>query len=151
VKPLYDGAPLSYSEVRGTDAIGAGNIYVDVIAERAGQKLRSHLVDALRDIKFVRKKYRLGIILDQKEKPFAFSADGNAKRVFFIYSANVVLTNEEGKKLSERNISASTSYNIAHTQGEVGVSLYGRYNDALLKELSCRIIENIKTVLINEN
>jgi hypothetical protein len=146
VKPLYDEAPLSYSEKTGT-----GNIYVEVIAERAGQKLRSHLIDAFWDIKFVRKKYKLKTILEQKEKPFAFSADGNAKRVFFICSANVILTDEEGKKLSEKNITASTSYNISHAQGEVGVSLYGRYNDALLKELSYRIVENIRAILINEN
>ena len=44
----------------------------------------------------------------------------------------------------DKNISVSTTYNIARAQGEVMLSLYGRINSALLKELARRIVENIK-------
>jgi hypothetical protein len=128
-----------------------GDIYVDVIAEREGQKLRSHLVDAFRDIKFAKKKYRLIVKLSGIERQFAISSDGNAKRVLFVYNANVMLQNSDRTILMNRNISASTVYNISHAHGEVTLSLYGRHNDALLKELTIRIVENIKMVLSNEN
>jgi hypothetical protein len=144
---------------------------VDVIAERDGQKLRSYLVDTFNDMNFINKKCRLTIKLHQYEKPFAISNDGTAKRVSLIYVAAVTLQDRDGGNggsrgnngggnssggggnniIMKKDISVSTSYNIAHSHGEVTLSLYGRHNDALIKELCHRIVENVRMALANEN
>jgi hypothetical protein len=133
--PLYNGCGKSFDEK---------NIVVDVIAERSGQELRGFIQDALRDLNFASKKYRLTIKLAYVEKPFAFSTDGNANRVRQTYTADVVLKDEKGAVVFKRPISVSASANISSAQGEVVLSLYGRNSKALLKELSVRIVENLR-------
>jgi hypothetical protein len=127
------------------------DIYVDVIAGRDGQKLRSHLMDSFRDIRFSRKKCRLSVNIMGYEKSFAIAKDGAAKRVLFTYDAYIVLRDNTNKVIFKRKVSTSTSYNIAHSHGEVTLSLYGRHNDALLKDLCNKIVENIKMSLSCES
>lgn len=143
VRPLYEQAPI-FGE--STDS-SLSNIDVDVIAERDGQKLRSYLIGMLRDIRFAKQHCRLTVTLSSHEKQFALSIDGNAKRVLCIYDAHVILRDDEGKILLNDKVSASTSYNISHAHGEVTLSLYGRHNDHLIKELGYRIIEILRMVI----
>ena len=140
VRPLYDTEHWS-SEVQH------GNISVDIIAERDGQKLRSYLIDTFRDIRFAKKKYRLTMTLKNTEREFAIARDGNAKRTLFTYTAHIVLFDEDGKTIIKRDIAASTSYNIEHSHDEIVLSLFGRHNDHLLKELAHRIVESVRMVL----
>ena len=142
VRPLHDNTMDT-----NIAATSSTNISVDTIAEREGQKLRSHLIDAFRDIRFAKKNYRLTVTLKVIEREFAIGKDGNAKRVLFTYAAFVILRDHTGKNVMEREINASTSYNIGHSHGEVTLSLYGRHNDHLLRELSHRIVENVRMAL----
>jgi hypothetical protein len=146
VRPLYQ---TSHETTGGTAGID-----IDIIAEREGQKLRMYLVDTLRDIsispKLAHRHLRLKIDLSSSEKQYAFSTDGNAKRVKFSYVAHVLLSNENRKNLLDRKISVSVGYNISHSQGEISLSIYGRNNETLLKELANKILENLKMVLENE-
>jgi hypothetical protein len=149
VRPLYNGSDgsckLSNNALdEGPSSSSNGGITVDVIAERDGQKLRSHLTDIFRDLDFAREKYRLKVLLQGYEKQFAISDEGNAKRVSFIYVADVDLFDNSANVVMKKTISVSTSYNISHSHGEMTLSLYGRHNDALLKELSHRIVENVR-------
>jgi hypothetical protein len=110
------------------------------------------LIDKFRDLKFARKKCRLDVKLSGSERQFAISSDGNAKRVQFVYVADTTLLDSDNKSvIFHTPISVSTSYNISYSHGEVLLSLYGRHNDALLRELCDRIVENIKMALKNEN
>lgn len=141
VEPLYkDESQSVFSDID-----------VDIIAERDGQKLRSHLMDAFRDIRFSKKKCRLSVNLVGYERAFAISNDGAAKRTLFTYDAHVTLRDNTSKVIFKRKISTSTSYNIANSHGEVTLSLYGRHNDALIKSLCARIVENIKMSLSHES
>jgi hypothetical protein len=124
---------------------------VDVIAERDGQQLRNYVVDLLRDLNFSNKKYRLIINLTCLEKAFAIATDGNARRVQLSYTANVILKNEKGEIVSSWPVSVHTSSNISSLQGEVVFSLYARNNKVLLKELSCRIVENLRMLIFHES
>jgi hypothetical protein len=137
---LHDGGSLK-----------ANNIDVDVIAERDGQILRGFVVDSLRDLSFAKEKYRLTISLTYVEKPFAIATDGNAKRVSLSYVANVVLKNHREEVVFTRPVSVHASSNISSAQGEAILSLYGRDNGALLKELGRRILESLKVFLSNES
>ncbi|MDR2795027.1 MAG: hypothetical protein LBB12_04590 [Holosporaceae bacterium] len=147
VRPLYQTG-------HGTAGGVASGIDVDVIAEREGQKLRAYLIDTLRDIsispKLAHRHFRLKIDLSSSEKQYAFSTDGNAKRLKFSHVAHVVLQDENRKNLLDREISVYVGYNISHSQGEISLSIYGRNNETLLKELANKILENIKMVLENE-
>jgi hypothetical protein len=182
---LYDD---DYKHVAGTDrdrgsTVATGsNILVDVIGEREGQILRSYLVDSFRDLgNFSSKKYVLHIELSKSEKPFAFSDNEEARRVFFTYKADAKLidvtangeaiaidfdnplddgnlkiakkiTTHKAPSLPTKNIQVvtSTTYNIFHPNGRVLLSLYGRHNNALLRELAYRIVEHIKVILSHE-
>jgi hypothetical protein len=124
---------------------------VDIIAERDGQKLRGFILDSLRDLGLTHKKYRLTITLAYTEKPFAHSSDGNAKRVRLSYTADVILKNEKREIIFRQPISVFISSNISSTPGEVLLSLYGRNNNALLKELSSRIVESLRVFLSHED
>ncbi|MDR2681852.1 MAG: hypothetical protein LBB29_02295 [Holosporaceae bacterium] len=147
IRPLYHHADRNASKV-------ASNIDVDVIAEREGQKLRSYLIDIFRDIdifsKLPHRHFRLQINLSSSEKQYAFSTDGNAKRIKFSHVAQVVLLDENQRKLMDREITVSVGHNISHSQGEISLSIYGRNSETLLKELAHKILENIKMVLENE-
>lgn len=134
----------------GSGAVSSGSITVDVIAEREGQMLRRHLSDMFRDLDFVKKKYFLTTKLSCTENPFAYADDGNAKRIQLIYKAHIVLQDEYRNPILERTVTATVSGNISNAQGEVVLSLYGRNNNAVLRELSARIVENIRVFLINE-
>ncbi len=136
VRPLYDGATSCDGK--------SSSIKVDVIANRDGQKLRSYLIDYLRDISFTDRKLRLTVTLSTVEKSFALDNTGAAHRLLSTSTAKVILRDENKKVIMDKNISMSTSYNIARAQGEVMLSLYGRMNSALLKELARRIVENIR-------
>ena len=140
VKPLYNCKVPSDNQMN-----------VDVIAERDGQKLRGFIVDSLRDLGFTDKKYRLTITLTYVEKPFAHSTAGNANRVQLSYTANVIMKNEKREIVFRRPISVFTSNNISSASGEVLLSLYGRNNNTLLKELSCRIVESLRVFLSHES
>jgi hypothetical protein len=145
IKPLYEESSHANKKTSFCD------VDVAVIAERDGQKLRSYLVDTLRDIRFLSKKYRLVVKLSNSELQFAISSDGNAKRVLFIYTADVKLYDDLAKHVVlQKQLSVSTTNNVAYSHGEVIISLYARHNSALLKELSHRIVENIKMVTKNE-
>ncbi|GHU11326.1 hypothetical protein FACS189449_02550 [Alphaproteobacteria bacterium] len=143
--------PLYYTSPDAKDANTSCPIDVDVIAGREGQKLRSYLLDTLRDIKIshksANKHFRLKITLVPSEKRYAFSTDGDAKRVLFSYVAHARLLDENKNVLMNRQISVSISYNISHSHGEVSMSIYGRNNEALIKELSYKILENVKMVV----
>ncbi len=136
VKPLYDDATSCDGK--------SSSIKVDVIANRDGQKLRSYLIDYLRDINFTDRKLRLTVKLSTVAKSFALDHKGEAHRLLSTSTAKVILRDENKKVIMDKNISMSTSYNIARAQGEVMLSLYGRMNAALLKELARRIVENIR-------
>ena len=122
----------------------SSSIKVDVIANRDGQKLRSYLIDYLRDISFTNRKLRLTVTLSTVAKSFALDHKGAAHRLLSTSTAKVILKDENKKVIMDKNVSMSTSYNIARAQGEVMLSLYGRINSALLKELARRIVENIR-------
>jgi hypothetical protein len=141
VTPLYDCCKSSELQ----------NIEVDVIANREGQKLRGFILGLLRDLPISKKKYRLSVNLTYSEKLFAFSNDGNAKRVRQSYTADVVLKNENREVIFKRDVSIHSSSNIASAHGEVMLSLYGRNSNTLMKELSHRIVESIKVFLIDES
>lgn len=136
VRPLYDDATSCNEK--------PSSIKIDVIANRDGQKLRSYLLDYLRDLNFTDQKLRLTVALSTVEKSFALNGTGVAHRLLSTSTAKVILKNENKKIIMDKNISISTTYNIAHAQGEVMLSLYGRMNSALLKELARRIVENIR-------
>ncbi|MDR2107774.1 MAG: hypothetical protein LBO73_04655 [Holosporaceae bacterium] len=122
-----------------------------MIAERDGQKLRNFITDSVRDLGLAQKHYRLTIKPIYSEKPFAMSSDGNATRIMISYVADVTLRNEKGEVIFNRPISIFTGSNIANAQGEVILSMYGRNNSVLLKELSDRIIESVRMFLSDEN
>jgi hypothetical protein len=133
------------------ESCGTPDIQVDVIAERDGQRLRGFILDALRDLRFVKNRYRMTITLSYSEKPFAYSSDGNAKRLQLLYVANVILRDANGIEIFSRSISVHTNGNIAGAHGEIVLALYGRNNSALLRELSNRIVENIRVFLKSES
>lgn len=137
VRPLYDDATAG-------DENKPSTVKVDIIANRDGQKLRSYLLDYLRDIQFTNQKLRLIVTLSTVEKSFALDNAGGAHRLLSTSTAKVILKNENKKIIMDKNISISTTYNIARAQGEVMLSLYGRINPALLKELARRIVESIR-------
>lgn len=140
VRPLYDNDTVSSSDSHCS-------IKVDTIANRDGQILRSYLINYLKDIKFTTRKLHLAVSLNTVEKPFAFDITGRGHRLLSTCNAKVTLTDENQKIIVDKIISISTTYNIASTQGEVMLSLYGRTNSVLLKQLAHRIIENIKMSL----
>jgi hypothetical protein len=142
VAPLYE---------ENTVAEDGSCIAVSVIAERDGQILRRHLMDSFRDLHFSKRHCRLIIKLSSTEKPFAFGTDGNAKRLRLYYTADVTLKDSQQKMLFHKLISVSRSSNISSTYGEVVFSLYGRNSGALLRELSNRVVENIKVFLSYED
>ena len=129
IRPLYDD-----------DYRAKGKIEIDVIAERDGQKLRTYLQDKLEDMALpFEKKHILSIKLESDEKQFAFTKDGNASREIFSYSADVALKNSERQVVWQREIYVSTEYNVSHTQGSITLSLYGRNNDTLIRELGDKL------------
>lgn len=140
-RPLYQNG----------DSDGAQSIDVDVIAERDGQKLRGMILDSLRDVAITSGKYRLTVGLGYTEKLFAYATDGNAKRVQVCYVADVILRDKKGKIIFRRPVSVYSNVNIATDAGSILLSLHGRNNSALLKELSARIIENLKVFLSHES
>ncbi|MDR3187058.1 MAG: hypothetical protein LBT63_01330 [Holosporaceae bacterium] len=142
VAPLYEENPA---------AVDCGSVAVDVIAERDGQVLRRHLMDSFRDLRFSKRRYRLVIQLSSLEKSFAIASDGNAKRLRLHYTADVTLKDSQQKALFHKMISVSRSSNISSAQGEVVFSLYGRNSVVLLRELSDRVVENIRVFLSHEN
>ena len=144
VSPLYDKSSMTTNDE-------GSSILVDIIAERDGQILRRCLMDSFRDLNFHKQKCCLTILLNSIEKPFAFASDGNAKRLRLFYNADVTFKDKMRKTLFHRFISVSRSSNISSAQGEVVLSLYSRGSLPLLKELSDRIVENIKVFLSNEN
>ncbi|MDR0753212.1 MAG: hypothetical protein LBE95_00900 [Holosporaceae bacterium] len=140
-RPLYQSGDLS----------DAQNIDVDIIAERDGQRLRGMILDSLRDVAVTSGKYRLTIGLSYTEKPFAYTTDGNAKRVQICYVADVILRDEKRIIIFRQPVSVYSNADISTDTGSVLLSLYGRNNIALLKELSVRIIENLKVFLSHES
>jgi hypothetical protein len=124
---------------------------IDVIAERDGQKLRGFIADAARDLGVSRRRCRLTVKLTYSEKPFAMSAAGTATRVMISYVADVTLKGDGGQVIFSRPISVSAGSNIADARGEVILAMYGRNNSALLKELSDRIMENVRMFLADES
>lgn len=138
MRPLYEDA---------TSNRESSTIKVDVIPNRDGQKLRSYLLDYLRDVQFTQEKMRLSTALSLYEKAFALDSSGYAHRLLSTYTAHVTLRNSSRKIIMDRSVSVSTQYNIAQTQGEVMLSLYGKNNSGMLKELARRIVENIKMTL----
>ncbi|MDR1375531.1 MAG: hypothetical protein LBJ45_01815 [Holosporaceae bacterium] len=126
------------------------NVTIDIIAERDGQILRRYLMDAFRDLHFQKRQYSLTIKLSSIEKSFAFASDGNAKRLRLYYTADAILKDSQKKILFRKLMNVSRSSNISSVQGEVAFSLYGRNSGVLLKELSDRIVENIKVFLSHE-
>ncbi|MDR2645605.1 MAG: hypothetical protein LBC04_00240 [Holosporaceae bacterium] len=139
-RPLYQN---------GSD--GAQNIDVDIIAERDGQKLRGMILDSLRDVAITNGKYRLTVGLSYTEKPFAYTTDGNARRVQICYVADVILRDEKKKIIFRQPVSVYANANISTDAGSILLSLHGRNNSALLKELSVRIIESLKVFLSHES
>ena len=125
----------------------SSSIKVDMISNRDGQRLRSFLLDYLRDIQFTHEKMRLTTTLTLSEKSFAHDDSGYAHRLLSTYTAKVILRDKNKKIIMDKNISSSTTYNIAQAQGEMILSLYGKDNSALLKELARKIVENIKITL----
>ena len=144
VKPLYDSAQNKKE--------GMHEIYVDVISERDGQKLRTYLRDTMSDMNFVfPKKYILTIKLSSDENQFVFTRDGNASREICSYNAEITLKDTKQNIILWKNISSSAEHNVSHTQGTITLSLYGRNNEALIKDLGDKIIENLKVYLSIEN
>ena len=139
VRPLYEDATTSNGEQSA--------IKVDVIPNRDGQKLRSYLLDYLRDVQFTQEKMRLSTSLGLYEKSFALDSSGYSHRLLSTYTAHITLRNSDRKVIMNKTISVSTQYNIAQTQGEMMLSLYGRNNSGMLKELAHRIVENIRMTL----
>ncbi|MBR1734703.1 MAG: hypothetical protein IJ730_04565 [Alphaproteobacteria bacterium] len=125
----------------------SSSIKVDMISNRDGQRLRSFLLDYLRDIQFTHEKMRLTTTLTLSEKSFAHDDSGYAHRLLSTYTAKVILRDKNKKIIMDKNISSSTTYNIAQAQGEMILSLYGKDNSPLLKELARKIVENIKITL----
>lgn len=141
IRPLYDSSL----------AAGSGAIFVESISEREGQVLRGYLQNGLDSLNVSKHRYVLSVDLKISEKAFAIADDGNARRVFVVYSANIDLKDENHDSVLKRTVTSTTSNNVSSAQGEVVLSLYGRNSNAVLKELSARIIENIKAFLLNEN
>jgi hypothetical protein len=109
------------------------------------------ILDSLRDVAVTSGKYRLTIGLSYTEKPFAYTTDGNAKRVQICYVADVILRDEKRIIIFRQPVSVYSNADISTDTGSVLLSLYGRNNIALLKELSVRIIENLKVFLSHES
>lgn len=139
VSPLYQ-----------QDKPAESHVYVDVIAERDGQQLRRYLKNNLRDIPFSSQKYRLTVTLKTVERQFAEMTDESAQRVEIRHIAHVILRNSGKQIVFEDDIIAASSNNISSGHGDVIFSLYGRNNRNLLKELSIRIVEQIRMRLENE-
>jgi hypothetical protein len=129
---------------------GAG-ISVGVIADRDGQRLRSYLVDLLRDLPITDGKYLLDVCLSYREKAFAFGQDGYAKRQFFTYIADVGLMDCNRKTLMRRQIKVHSSHNISRGQWGIEVSLYGRHSSIVMKQLAYRIIEAVRVFLLSKS
>lgn len=144
VRPLYyDGEEGITQKGSGKDY---GNISVASIPNRDGQKLRSYLRDYLRNVRSP--KMHLKIDLELKEKSFALDSAGGAHRILATYIAKATLTRDSDKKVVlERTFTASNTYNIARAQGEVILSLYGRNDFVLLKELAKRVGEQVSIEL----
>ncbi|MDR1334890.1 MAG: hypothetical protein LBJ19_01265 [Holosporaceae bacterium] len=140
VSPLYDEC---CSEPQATSA----GVTVGVIGECDGQKLRSYLIDLFRDFPVKGNGYLLDVRLSRSEKSFAFEQDGYAKRRLFIYVADVNLLNSDRKLLMQRQIKVYVSYNISSGQWGIEVSLYGRHNNIMMRELAHRIVEAVKVFL----
>lgn len=139
VSPLYD------TETRAHEP--SKNIKVGVIAGREGQKLRGFLLDMFRDVSYGKNQYDLQINLTKGEDSFAINEFGNATRVMFSYTAEIVFTEVAGKKvLLKRAFKVYNSYNISD-QGDVILAIYGNLNVALLKELAGQISENVKIAI----
>lgn len=122
-----------------------------MIAGRYGQMLYGYLVDSVRDLNLANGKYRLTVTLFTKEIPYAFADDGNAQRMKTILTAKVILKNLENEIVLDTLVSVSATKNIASSQGDVLLSMYNSVNDLVMKNLSERIIENIKLKMISEN
>lgn len=147
--------PLYYDGEEDTAKRGAakrsdedyGNISIASIPNRDGQKLRSYLRDYLRNVRSP--KMHLKVDLELKEKSFALDSKGGAHRILATYIAKATLTKDSDHSIVfERTFTASNTYNIARAQGEVMLSLYGRNDFVLLKELARRVGEGIKISVV---
>jgi hypothetical protein len=140
IVPLYEN----------DDKESSSSIYVDVISGRDGQMLREFLTDFLRDIKIADKKYRLTITLACKGVAFAMSTAGGCKRLKREFTAKTVLKDHMGKILLDRSIRVFSSHNAASARATVIRSMYNNDETPVLKELSYRIMEQVRVFLINE-
>ena len=149
--PLYD-SPTPLNKSIGAQAEKAG-VYVDVIAERDGQKLYGYLCDLIRDLDLWgdRAPYRLTVSLSKNEVPYALDDGGNAQRLRVTFIAKVVLRDKQAAVILDTPITASITRNIASASGDILMSMYGSNNDSLIKELAFRIIENVKISLTKAN
>lgn len=150
VQPLYDddGVVKEWGNNRKNRAEGYCNISIAPIPNRDGQKLCSYLRDYMRNISS--SKMHLNVDLTLKEKSFALDSVGGAHRILATYIAKVTLIRDSDKKsILDRTFSVSNTYNIARAQGEVMLSLYGRNDFVLLKELAKRITEGVKLGVIS--
>ncbi len=123
------------------------HIYVDVIPGKNGQMLRGYLQDLIRDLCISDKQYVLSVTLTENDIPYALADDYNAQRLRINLIANVVLKDSEGKEVISTSVSESTARNIASAQGDVLLSIYDKVNGSILKNLSFRIVENLKVAL----
>lgn len=145
--PLYDSPSLS-NKNNGIHT-EKQSIFVDVIAERDGQKLYGYLYDLIRDLDLRgdRGPYRLTVSLSKNEVPYALDDGGNAQRLRVTFIAKVVLKDKKGTIILDTPITASITRNIASISGDILMSMYGSANNSLIKELALRIIENVKVAL----
>ena len=153
IRPLYDTSQNSRKAKAENFEYGKSNIHLNMIAERYGQKLYGYLADLIRDLELrgTRGPYRLAINLSKNDVPYALDSGGDAQRLRVIFTAKVILRDRDGTIMLDTPITASITRNTASVSGDVLLSMYGSANDAPIKELALRIIENIKVVLQNED
>jgi hypothetical protein len=128
-----------------------GGVDVDIITERDGQKLRSHLLDAFRDMRInagSNRRLRLKISLAISEKPYSLSSNGGFDKVLLSHTALVLLEDENHNIIiNNREFTVSLSCDVSSIHGEVSLAAYGRNNEHVTKELCQRIIEALKVAI----
>jgi len=89
------------------------NIYVEPVGERDGYELRNSLIDLLgSDGRTAGKRYHLTITLRESNQGVALRNDAAITRYNDTVAANFVLTDMNGKTLTEGSQTSLTAYNV---------------------------------------
>jgi hypothetical protein len=113
-------------------------IVVDTIANRSGQRLRSSLIQELRDIPVpTKERYVLKVYLAE--------GGDTMGRIGRSYSAAFFLRKVKDKSsVCSGGVSAAATYGAAGTSGQVSFTVFNSIDDSMIDQISGDIVEKIR-------